>query len=296
MMFWAKGTLFFYFILLGELLLFPILYIKNILVCKRRRSKRIREPVLTDKVYVVVHEWAGYSASREKRLKNGTIFQCGLEYQLNRFSTARQYSQYQIDLTVTMSGLDDYPYDINYLKDKCNRVLNVPNIGLDFSGYSSFFNHIKDMSNSYVILSNSSVNSSIDIFLDDYIGYMESNPDVGMLGVSYCTKMYQTLVRNNFTPHLQSFFLLTTIDVLKKVVNANHGSFPGVNIENKQLLIRNGEIKISQLIMKLGYSLAVIRPDNGKPFKFSEKGLWDIPKEDIRQKVDAPNRINCIKF
>ncbi len=296
MMFGTKGTLFFYLILSGELLLLPILYIKNRLACNRRRSKRIRKPVLTDKVYVEVHEWAGYPVSREKRLKNGKVFQCGLEYQLKRFDIARQYSRHQIDLTVTVSGLNDYPYDINYLKDKCNRVLNVSNIGLDFSGYSSFFNHIKDMPNSYVILSNSSVNSSIDIFLDDYIEYMESNPDVGMLGVSYCTKMYQTLVRNNFTPHLQSFFLLTTIDVLEEVINANHGYFPGVNIKNKQLLIRNGEIKISQLIMKLGYNLAVVRPDNGKPFKFLERALWNIPQGDIRQKIDEPNKINRIKF
>lgn len=296
MMFGTKGTLFFYLILSGELLLLPILYIKNRLAYNRRRSKRIRKPVLTDKVYVEVHEWAGYPVSREKRLKNGKVFQCGLEFQLKRFDMARQYSRHQIDLTVTVSGLNDYPYDINYLKDKCNRVLNVSNIGLDFSGYSSFFNHIKDMPNSYVILSNSSVNSSIDIFLDDYIEYMESNPDVGMLGVSYCTKMYQTLVRNNFTPHLQSFFLLTTIDVLEEVINANHGYFPGVNIKNKQLLIRNGEIKISQLIMKLGYNLAVVRPDNGKPFKFPERALWNIPQGDIRQKIDEPNKINRIKF
>lgn len=296
MMVSTKGTFSFYFILLGELLFLPILYIRNILDCKKRRNKRVRKPVLTDKVYVEVHEWAGYPISREKQLKNGKTFQCGLKYQLERFHRARQHSQYQIDLTVTMSGLNDYLYDVVYLKDKCNRVLEVSNTGLDFSGYSSFFNHIKDMPNSYVILSNSSVNSSIDLFLDDYIEYMESNPDVGMLGISYCTKMYQTLVRNNFTPHLQSFFLMTTIDVLKEVVSANHGCFPGSNVKNKQLLIRNGEIKISQLTMKLGYNLAVIRPDNGKPFKFLEKALWNIPQGDVRQVIDTPNKINRIKF
>lgn len=277
--------------LLRELLLSPILYVKNILILEKAVKRRVRKPVTTDTVYVEVHEWAGYPISRMKQLKNGRIFQCGLEYQLGRFNMAKRYSKYKVDLTVTVSDIDNYPYDMKYLKGNCDRVLSVPNIGLDFSGYASFFQLVKDKPNSYVILSNSSINSSIDNFLDGYIEYLEENPDVGMLGVSYCTKMYQTLIRNNFTPHLQSFFLLTTVEVLKELVHLNGDKFPGIDITNKQLLIRNGEIKLSQLIMNLGYKLAVVRPDNGEPFKFTNKKAWNILKGDVRQTVNCPNRI-----
>lgn len=291
MIFLAKGTFRFCLVLLRELLLSPILYVKNILILEKAVKRRVRKPVTTDTVYVEVHEWAGYPISRMKQLKNGRIFQCGLEYQLGRFNMAKRYSKYKVDLTVTVSDIDNYPYDMKYLKGNCDRVLSVPNIGLDFSGYASFFQLVKDKPNSYVILSNSSINSSIDNFLDGYIEYLEENPDVGMLGVSYCTKMYQTLIRNNFTPHLQSFFLLTTVEVLKELVHLNGDKFPGIDITNKQLLIRNGEIKLSQLIMNLGYKLAVVRPDNGEPFKFTNKKAWNILKGDVRQTVNCPNRI-----
>ena len=291
MIFLAKGTFRFCLVLLRELLLSPILYVKNILILEKAVKRRVRKPVTTDTVYVEVHEWAGYPISRMKQLKNGRIFQCGLEYQLGRFNMAKRYSKYKVDLTVTVSDIDNYPYDMKYLKGNCDRVLIVPNIGLDFSGYASFFQLVKDKPNSYVILSNSSINSSIDNFLDGYIEYLEENPDVGMLGVSYCTKMYQTLIRNNFTPHLQSFFLLTTVEVLKELVHLNGDKFPGIDITNKQLLIRNGEIKLSQLIMNLGYKLAVVRPDNGEPFKFTNKKAWNILKGDVRQTVNCPNRI-----
>lgn len=291
MIFLAKGTFRFCLVLLRELLLSPILYVKNILILEKAVKRRVRKPVTTDTVYVEVHEWAGYPISRMKQLKNGRIFQCGLEYQLGRFNMAKRYSKYKVDLTVTVSDIDNYPYDMKYLKGNCDRVLSVPNIGLDFSGYASFFQLVKDKPNSYVILSNSSINSSIDNFLDGYIEYLEENPDVGMLGVSYCTKMYQTLIRNNFTPHLQSFFLLTTVEVLKELVHLNGDKFPGIDITNKQLLIRNGEIKLSQLIMNLRYKLAVVRPDNGEPFKFTNKKAWNILKGDVRQTVNCPNRI-----
>ena len=291
MIFLAKGTFRFCLVLLRELLLSPILYVKNILILEKAVKRRVRKPVTTDTVYVEVHEWAGYPISRIKLLKNGRIFQCGLEYQLGRFNMAKRYSKYKVDLTVTVSDIDNYPYDMKYLKGNCDRVLSVPNIGLDFSGYASFFQLVKDKPNSYVILSNSSINSSIDNFLDGYIEYLEENPDVGMLGVSYCTKMYQTLIRNNFTPHLQSFFLLTTVEVLKEHVHLNGDKFPGIDITNKQLLIRNGEIKLSQLIMNLGYKLSVVRPDNGEPFKFTNKKAWNILKGDVRQTVNCPNRI-----
>ena len=81
-------------------------------------------------MYVEVHEWAGYPISRMKQLKNGRIFQCGLEYQLGRFNMAKRYSKYKVDLTVTVSDIDNYPYDMKYLKGNCDRVLSVPNIGL----------------------------------------------------------------------------------------------------------------------------------------------------------------------
>ena len=185
--------------------------------------------------------------------------------------------------------------DIEYVRSRCDNLISVSNVGLDFSGYASFFDRIKDLPNSYVILSNSSVNAIQTDFIDSYIEYMDANDDVGMLGISCCSKCYQTLIRNNFNPHLQSFFLLTTISVLREVVETNDGKFPGIGISNKRLLIREGEIKLSQKVLALGYNLAVVTKDG--PIKFNGvKNDWPMPLGDYRYYTNTPNAIYPIRF
>ena len=282
--------------LLKDIFYYPLQYIKFNSANTKIGIKRTRIPVACKNVYIGIHEWAGYSPSRIKKLKNGKIFQCGLLYQLQRFSMEKNVSKYHLTITVTISDSEKYNYDINWVKRNSDQVMLVSNIGQDFSGYSAFYNSIKDYPNSYIILTNSSVNNLMDPFLDKYLTYMENNPDVGLLRVSYSTKMFQTLIRRNFTPHIQSFFILTTISVLREIVMKNGGEFPGARIGNKHLLIRNGEIRLSQLALSLGYNLAVVRPDIGIPFKFVSKNEWSMPKGDIRLSVKDPNRITPISI
>ena len=146
---------------------------------------------------------------------------------------------------------------------------------------------------------NTSIEKTQTDFIDDYIAYMESNPSIGLLGISYSTKKFQTLIRNNFEPHVQSFFLMSTSHILKQVSKHNNG-FPGKSIKHKRLLIREGEIKISSIIKRMGYSLAII-DEQGKPFifptstnKYLKHKMWGMPYGDYRYSVDTPNKINSI--
>lgn len=276
-------------ILLFEALLYPILLLVHWWRVYHPNVKlKYRKPIMDKKVKVCVHEWGWYASVRQKKIKNGSSFQCGLKGQLDRFC-----NNPNVDLYLTIS-------DFNYLSIaelKSNLCIHeVSNVGMDFSGYNSFFQTYKDAPNSYVILSNTSINlNSPSDFLDAYVDYMDNNPDVGALGISYCTKMIQTLVRPNFTPHIQSFFLMTTLDVLKEVVALNNGRFPGADINYKLLLIRSGEIRLSKLILKAGYKLAVVNPLDGVPFKFTDYKHWTWLKGDIRQQLGAPNYITPIK-
>lgn len=280
----------FYFILLGELLTLPFLYLihwcKILFSISKLKKRRI--PVLDYKIKVCVHEWGGYELVRKKVIKNGATFECGLQAQLDRFS-----NRHKFNLTVTMSDVNKCK-NLDYIKSKAE-VLEVDNVGMDFSGYDAFYRIQRNRPNSYLILTNSSVNSINDDFIEGYIHYMEQNPDVGALGVSYCTKIIQTFMRKNFIPHLQSFFLLTTTQVLNDVIVLNKGRFPGVGVDHKLLLIREGEIKISQLIQKAGYHLAVVNPLDGIPFKFTNYQNWLLPKGDIRQILTEPNKITSIR-
>lgn len=269
----------FYITLCLELVFWPFLWLRQQFIMtfgKTKVASRFRKAVDCNSVIVNVHEWGKYPETRKKTIKNWKTFECGFKYQKERFQNIAE-------LVITMSETDR------------NNVIAVSNKGMDFSGYQTVYEKFKDGPNRYIILTNSSVNAIQEDFLDGYIQYMEHNPDVGMLGVSYCTKMIQTLVRRNFTPHLQSFFLLTTIDVLHEVVRANNGKFPGAGVDHKLMLIRQGEIKISKLVQKLGYRLAVVNPINGIPYKFECYKEWKLPFGDIRQQIEMPNRITPIK-
>jgi hypothetical protein len=298
-----KYTALFYLKVGVELLLLPILYplegLKKIFSAKGDLQKaKLRPPVIDKLIYVCIHEWGGYDMKRRKKIKNGKYFECGLYYQLKRYRDRAQ--GFDVNLTVTMSEIEKHR-QLAYVRENTDLVLDVKNQGMDFSGYSAFYDRIKDHPNAYVILSNSSVEQDQQKFLSVYIKYMEDNPDVGILGVSYCTKIYQTFVRNNFNPHLQSFFYLTTTAVLKEIVSENGGRFPGGNIDHKLLLIRSGEVKVSKLAMKLGYNLAVVQ-ESGVVYKFGKKNIWDngyknwkLAMGDVRQISSHPNRINQIQ-
>lgn len=290
----------FYGIILIELLLFPIYFGINYIkwnfgkYSKKNILFKTRKPVLKDLVKVCVHEWGGYEGRRKKSIKNIKEFECGLDYQISRFLNYR--GKYEIDLTVTVS-------EAHLLKKKIEnvKVIEVSNLGMDFSGYEAFYESIKNEENQYVILSNTSVNKLQVEFIDDYLDFFKKNNSVGMMGVSVNSKIYQSLIKNNFNPHLQSFFLLTTTDVLRQVVEVNF-DFPGKGIDHKLLLIRKGEVCLSRIVLELGYKLATIL-ENGEPFLFDKsffedngRTSWNISFGDYRINAINPNSINPIKI
>jgi len=289
----------FFLLIAGEIILLPVLYIKEFL--KRyidipEREVKEREPVKSDRVVVGIHDWAGYGLKRKKTV-NDIEFDCGLDCQLQRIANYK--GSRKLDLSLTISDYDEVKYGSKY------QGLNftpVSNIGMDFQGYAyTIFDNINE-DNCYILLMNSSVDAAQVNFLDEYINFLEQNPQVGLLGISYSAKMYQTIIRNNFTPHVQSFFLLSTLSVFKEVIAYNGGKFPGRNIEHKRLLIRFGEIALSHIISKLGYNLAIITEQN-KPYIFPKtkgwfntaRSQWTLPLGEYRFHVKHPNRINNIK-
>ncbi|EIA10212.1 hypothetical protein [Flavobacterium frigoris] len=288
----------FYLSLLGELITSPYEYGKNFIKWHFIKSKnksdknKKRIPVKTNKLAVCIHEWGGYEGKRLKKIKNIPEFECGLDYQLLRFKDYK--GSYDLNLTLTISDFDLLKSEINNVNIK-----KVSNVGMDFSGYEVFFESIKEEDNQYVILTNTSVSKKQTDFIDDYLDFFKANESIGMMGVSFNTKMYQSLIRNNFNPHLQSFFLITTTEVLKEVVSKN-GSFPGSGIDHKLALIKYGEIKLSRTVMDLGYKLGCVL-DNGQPLLFDKNNFtdngrhsWDSFFGDYRLNLLEPNSINTL--
>lgn len=287
----------FYLTIILEVMLFPFLVLieefkKKINLFPVTKIVK-RDTANCNKLVICIHDWAGYDLKRLKKFKNNKEIECGLEYQINRLKSYK--GKKELKYLITISDADKF----DSRKYDNLPIQMVSNLGFDFSGYSYFIESLPKI-NTYVILMNSSVERSDEPFIDEYIQFMEDNPQVGLLGISYSTKIYQSLIRNNFTPHIQSFFLLSTVSVFKQIA-AYNGSFPGKNISYKRLLIKEGEIKISKIVEKLGYSLAII-DENGKPYIFPKSKnvfkthykLWSMPKGDYRYHTQVPNKINTI--
>ena len=102
-------------------------------------GRRKRVPIKSSLVRVCVHEWGGYALERKKLFSKNSKNICGLKYQLQRFSIYRKKGL--VDLTVTMSDMSK-SNDLNEVKNYCDHFIPVSNIGMDFRGYSTFFNSI----------------------------------------------------------------------------------------------------------------------------------------------------------
>lgn len=294
----------FWIIILKELLFFPFLILLNFISNKLSSKSesnfyKKRKPIKSNTIFVHLHDWGGYSLKRKKEIRNIKSFECGLYYQLHRFKGKN------IKTSITLSNPEKHK-DLGYIKDHCDILHVVDNDGMDFGGYAHFHDRIKSQDNSYVVLTNSSVNRSHDDgFLESHIQFMESNPEIGALGVSYSSKAYQTLITNNFNPHIQSFYIVTTIEVLNEIVDLNKSKFPGKGIMNKRILILKGEIQFSRLILKAGYKLAIVLEDKsvhtfGSKLSFWDNGFnrWNLRFEqgDIRTKSENPNKLYKIEI
>lgn len=300
----------FYLSIIFELLLFPLFYLweefRNLISSKNIKqyiypiAESEIEPI-NDVIYLI-HEWGKYQIKRKKRINIIPEFECGLLYQIQRLDRYKGVKKIQKYLTIS-------DYSNEYLKCLENNgimlkdynVIPVQNKGMDFAGYSYLTKNIIDSTqNQIVFLTNTSIEKGISDYIDEYISFFEKYPNLGLLGISYSTRISQSLIKNKFSPHLQSFFLVSRSQVLKQVVELNNGKFPGEKETLKYSIIRFGEIKLSNLISKLGYDLAVIEPDGNINFLPKDKILnngynaWKLPYGDRRLTNNSPNRIYSI--
>lgn len=298
-----KDKITFFAILIYELSLFPFLALfeeikKNLSYRNISQSRTAqRSQITSEEVLICIHEWAGYESKRTKKIGNAiNEFECGLAYQLSRFSSYK--GKYKLHVTLTISEREKYNYQ---LPENIN-LIDVSNKGYDFAGYAEYYrrNIENSTNNRYVILTNTSVEKTIQPFLDDFIKIFKKDESIGLLGISYNTKIFQTIIRNNFNPHIESFFIMTTSDILKQVVKKNRDRFPGDGITHKLLLIRKGEVKLSSIVLELGYKLAVILDDGnlytfGKRNKFDNGyATWRLPHGDYRAHCKIPNKITPV--
>ena len=261
-------------------------------------TKSLRKTEEEEKVVICLHDWMGYAGERTKTLKNGSKFKCGRSKILREMAYCK--NKIPSEIIVSLSGNGEYDFDPQSVKT----VLKVENQGLDFRGYSIMLCEIlKEPGNPFVVLMNSSVAGGFyDSWLDDYCSVLKNDRSIGLLGISTGAH-FIGLLKNHFVPHLQSFFLISTKEVLSKILQCNKGMLPGANERNKYRLIQKGEIGLSMQILKLGYTIAAVQ--HGGVLRFRLKNRfnnnihgWPFPLEDIRltsENSQAPNTLSKLK-
>ena len=236
-------------------------------------------------------------------MKNGFVYRCGLEYQYNKLKSNKYLTEKFLYISVNdKNNLDKSNLNIKKLENfkKNDFEINIVNNEyLDFSSYADFYyKKVEKNKNDILLFMNSSVSTEFnEPIIDNYIDYFNKNKDVGILGISANSSKYQSLIGINFNPHIQSLFFITTTDIMKKVINKNKNIFPGLNSSknNKYSLIINGEIKLSKIIMELGYNIAVVNNyGEVKKFNFNyffmNRQRWPMSKRDSRLNSNYPSQ------
>lgn len=260
------------------------------------------------KVEFILHEWAGYPVIRKKNINHSIPeFSCGLKNQVESLSYFNKHSLKTRELNFNLSisdSKDSYFEMLN--RENINldffEVHTKDNVGMDLGGYAQVIKKkISENNDELFVLINTSVSGFYGDKLEEYIEAFEQNPQMGLLGISYSTKIYQTLIRNNFTPHVQSYFLVVRSSAMSKLLKSNNNKFPGESETNKFALIRFGEAKITSLIQKSGYQVGVIEPDGELHFLpkvdcFNNGyNAWKLPFGDRRLTNGATNVVHRIK-
>lgn len=294
-------AIFFPFFLLNNYLKYilgKVFLKKNIINNKSRKNTKNRAKLC-------LQDWVCYKNLRYKTLKNGATYKCGLTGQDIKF----QSNKYPIIKNLFISGTkeDQNKFFEDKIKDLNIKEFNIyktNNELLDFSSYKYFYDNLDKNLNEMLIFCNSSLSTEFNFpVIDSYLDFFYKNSDVGIMGISTNTKDQQSLIFNNFSPHIQTLFFITTTSVLNEIIKINDGYFPGENSTyyNKYSIIQNGELELSRLCLKLGYSIAVM-DQFGEVFKFhnqkkyfNNSHIWKLPKFDLRISSNYPAQAKIIQ-
>ena len=203
---------------------------------------------------IVFVEWSKYNVSCSRQLNAGRR-RDGLISNLNELKNLKD--SFSLILVINDHYFEgeydylklDFPFIETILYRRSNR-------GIDFGAYDFAYQYLKQVSyDGYVVFMNSPATFQQSTSIKAYQSLFDSDPQIGLCGSSIFLK---NIIASSsyFKPHIQSYFLLTTMAVLMEVF-PNH--LAGYLSKNKKTTIIYGEIGFSQKILNQGYSIAALR-------------------------------------
>jgi hypothetical protein len=235
-------------------------------------------------------EWGHYPGMREKKLGQ-TLVHCGLKRILDNLNRQPAGIEFQVILVINQcpwlkkkkyeSMKSGFPF--------IEKIIFRNNEGFDFGAYNAGYRHLKTIQyDGDVVLMNTGVSGPDENkWLLKYHELFHSEKNIGLVGVTMNSNVTH-LRETYFAPHVQSFFLYTSMTVLKEVVGEE---MPGSRERNKSEVILKGEIGLSQMILEKKYGITSLLFPN---FVYYEGAQWAIPEGDMRFIEEYKSKTNRV--
>jgi hypothetical protein len=237
-------------------------------------------------VAIILTDWLGYEPARVKRVGQ-TSMQVGagpLLANLARFSSGVPFFVILVlnDAQPTVGARSPTArQDADALKEKwrslaaqypfVSEVRFRPNIDFDIGAYEEGLQRLRHAAfDGDVLFMNSSLRGPVaDGWLAKYHELFHARDDIGLCGITLNAMKVSEGVPES--PHVQSFFLYTSMRVLLKVFPERLYEGP---FSSKAEAIARGEIAISQAVLRRGYA---IRCAAFPEFIYRSGDSWPIP-------------------
>lgn len=266
---------------------------------------------------VVIAEWAAYSPWRSKLL-GGTRIECGLGRLLERMREFPSGVELEARLIVNLDVPETPEGPLSAVKAWLERragrdadaLLNrrlqwyssLPerysfvesvqlrsNSSMDLGAYDHGYRQLRrEGYEGDVLFVNSSVTGPREAnWLLKHLEQYRRHPEVGLCGISL-NSHDTSQAATPFAPHVQSFFLLTQMEVLEAALGSTLLPAP---LTNKMDVIRLGEIGISRRILDAGYAITCSMFPS---FHYRSGRRWTIPEGDLRYQPEYSSCANAI--
>lgn len=236
-------------------------------------------------VKIILCDFSCSPLYRKKIIYESCIIDCGIGNLFDNMMKHVAGVDFEVILIINCKDSDSKEEQSKYqllqnIYPFIKKIILRENIGFDFGAYNEGYQYLKpiDYKGDIVFMNSSASGPYNDYWLLRYSYLFHRRKDIGLCGISLNSHTTH-LKYKVFEPHVQSFFLYTSMEVLTSVFP---DSIPGADVVlSKEDIISYGEIELSQRVINNGYGICSKLFEN---FIYYKGNKWKIPTGDLRYK------------
>ncbi|MDD3906131.1 MAG: rhamnan synthesis F family protein [Candidatus Omnitrophica bacterium] len=248
-------------------------------------TRPARDDMARPSVRIVLNDFIDYPLRRRKAIFRRK-FWCGIGCLLENMSRFKAGADFKVILVINSSGgpeMKEKKLLYSSLRRKYPFILDIifrDNSGFDFGAYDAGYRYLKatGYSNDIIFMNSSAIGPSDDHWLSQYSDLFHDKPkNIGLCGISLNSHTTH-LEKKEFKPHVQSFFIYTSMNVMSRVFGDSLAeTVPALS--EKLDIISAGEIGFSWKVIEAGYG---ITSKLFKDFVYYKDAEWTVPCGDMR--------------